>query len=91
MTILIAGLVVFFGIHVVPMFPDFKGSLQSRFGEMRFKGIYSLVSLTGFALILLGMSSAEFRPHRNLWREQVGTRTSPSVWRKFSRLINGRL
>ncbi len=62
MTILIAGLVVFFGIHVVPMFPDFKGSLQSRFGEMRFKGIYSLVSLTGFALILLGMSSAEFRP-----------------------------
>ena len=62
MTILIAGLAVFFGMHVVPMFPDFKGSLQSRFGEMRFKGIYSLVSLGGFALILLGMSHAEFHP-----------------------------
>jgi uncharacterized membrane protein len=59
---LIAGLIVFFGVHVVPMFPEFKGSLQSRFGEMRFKGIYSLVSLTGFALILLGYSQAEFRP-----------------------------
>ncbi len=62
MTILIAGLAVFFGMHVVSMFPDFKGSLQSRFGEMRFKGIYSLVSLSGFALILLGMSRAEFHP-----------------------------
>lgn len=62
MTILIAGLIVFFGIHVVPMFPEFKGSLQSRFGEMRFKGMYSLLSLAGFALILLGMSRAEFRP-----------------------------
>lgn len=62
MTILVAGLVVFFGIHTVPMFPEFKGSLQSRFGAMRFKGIYSLIALTGFALILLGMSRAEFRP-----------------------------
>ena len=62
MTILIAGLIVFFGMHVVPMFPEFKGSLQSRFGEMPFKGIYSLVSLAGFVLILLGMSRAEYRP-----------------------------
>lgn len=62
MTILIAGLIVFFGVHVIPMFPEFKGSLQSRFGEMRFKGIYSLVALTGFLLILLGVSRAEFHP-----------------------------
>jgi uncharacterized membrane protein len=62
MTMLMAGLIVFFGAHVTPMFPEFRGSLQSRFGEMPFKGIYSLVSLAGFALILLGMSRAEFRP-----------------------------
>jgi uncharacterized membrane protein len=62
MTMLIAGLILFFGMHVVPMFPELKGSLQSRFGEMPFKGIYSLISLSGFALILLGMSRAEFRP-----------------------------
>lgn len=61
MAILIAGLIVFFGVHLVPMFPQFKGTLQSRIGEMRFKGIYSLVSLGGFTLILLGMSGAEFR------------------------------
>lgn len=62
MTILVAGLIVFFGVHVVPMFPEFKGSLQSRFGEMRFKGIYSLIALTGFALMLLGTSRAAIHP-----------------------------
>jgi len=62
MTILLAGLVLFFGIHAVPMFPSFKASLQSRCGAMRFKGIYTLIALSGFALILLGYSRAEFRP-----------------------------
>ena len=62
MTILLSGLILFFGIHTIPMFPSFKASLQSRFGAMRFKGIYSLVSLAGLALIIAGMSRAEFRP-----------------------------
>lgn len=62
MTYLLTGLILFFGIHSVPMFPHVKGSLQVRFGEMRFKGIYSLIALAGFALILLGMSRADFRP-----------------------------
>ena len=62
MTYLLTGLIFFFGIHAVPMFPDFKGSLQARFGATRFKGIYSLFALSGFALILFGTSSAEFRP-----------------------------
>lgn len=61
MIFLISGLSIFFGVHAIPMFPEFKASLQSRFGELRFKGIYSLVSLAGFALILVGMSRAEIR------------------------------
>lgn len=62
MTTLLTGLVLFFGIHTVPMFPSFKASLQSRLGAMRFKGIYSLIAVAGFALILLGKSRAEFHP-----------------------------
>jgi uncharacterized membrane protein len=62
MTILLSGLILFFGIHAIPMFPSFKASLQSHFGEMRFKGIYSLVAVSGFLLILLGMSRAEYHP-----------------------------
>ena len=62
MTFLLSGLGLFFGVHAIPMFPSFKASLQSRLGAMRFKGIYSLIALSGFALILLGMSRAEFQP-----------------------------
>ncbi len=60
MLYLLTGLVLFFGIHSLPMFPTFRTSLESRLGEMRFKGIYSLIALAGFALILVGMSRAEF-------------------------------
>lgn len=62
MIILLSGLILFFGIHSIPMFPSFKVTLQSRFGEMRFKGIYSLFALAGLALIVVGMSRVEFRP-----------------------------
>ena len=62
MTTLLSGLGLFFGVHTIPMLPRFKASLQSRIGALPFKGIYSLISLTGFILILLGMSRAEFRP-----------------------------
>jgi len=62
MTILLSGLVIFFAIHSVPLCPSFKNSLQSRFGVMRFKGIYSVIAATGFVLILFGMSQTAFHP-----------------------------
>lgn len=61
MVYLISGLILFFGVHCVPMFPSFRASLEVRVGAMPFKGIYSLIALAGFALILVGMSRAEFR------------------------------
>lgn len=58
MVYLAAGLVLFFGVHIVPMLPTVKASLERRFGAMPFKGIYSLIALTGFVLIVFGMSRA---------------------------------
>lgn len=62
MVSLAAGLLVFFGVHTVPMFPTFRTSLVSRLGPMAFRGVYSLLALAGFALILVGMSRAEIVP-----------------------------
>lgn len=59
MSYLVSGLILFFGIHSLPMFASFRSSLETRLGEKRFKGIYSLISLAGFALILIGTSRAE--------------------------------
>ena len=59
---LAAGLVLFFGVHILPMLPTVKASLERRFGTMQFKGIYSLIALAGLVLIVVGMSRASFQP-----------------------------
>jgi uncharacterized membrane protein len=54
MSILAAGLVVFLGIHLVPAIPPVRGALAARLGENRYKGLFSLVSALGLALIVAG-------------------------------------
>ena len=62
MTILIAGLLVFFAVHAIPLFQDARGKLIAGVGEMRFKGLFSIVSIAGFVGILVGMKQAAFEP-----------------------------
>ncbi len=54
MTILIMGLVIFFGSHSISMMRPLRAQLISQLGPMPFKGIYSILSLTGFVLIIYG-------------------------------------
>jgi uncharacterized membrane protein len=54
MLVLIAGLVIFFGIHSIRVVaPDLRAS-QVALSPMRWKGIYAVASLIGFALIIWG-------------------------------------
>ncbi len=61
---LIAGLVLFLGIHVFSSLRSARGRLVARMGEGPYKGVYSLVSLAGFGLIVAGMAKA---PTIALW------------------------
>ena len=59
MTILIIGLVVFLGLHSVRIVADpLRSEMIARIGERRWKGLYALASLAGFALIVWGYSIA---------------------------------
>ena len=62
MTLLAIGLVAFLGIHLVPTAPTLRDSMRARWGEGRYKGLFSLVSLIGFALIIAGYAMAERGP-----------------------------
>jgi uncharacterized membrane protein len=54
-SILILGLVLFLGVHSVRIVADDWRSAQiGRFGERRWKGLYSIASLAGFALLVWG-------------------------------------
>jgi uncharacterized membrane protein len=56
-TVLVLGLVVFFGAHSLrAVMPGLRARLISRLGEGRFKAVYSIASLAGFALIIWGFS-----------------------------------
>ena len=79
MEILVVGLVLFLGVHSARIF--FEGARQ-RFidqrGEKAWKGLYSLVSLAGFALILYGFGQARLNPGV-LWTPPTGLRHAASL------------
>jgi uncharacterized membrane protein len=62
MTILVLGLLLFLGIHVLPMATALRNGLFARWGERRYKGLFSAVSLAGFALIVAGYYFGERGP-----------------------------
>ena len=63
MPVLILGLVLFLGVHSLRVFADDWRSRQlARWGELRWKGFYSLVSLLGFVLLVWGFALARQQP-----------------------------
>jgi uncharacterized membrane protein len=60
--ILIAGLVLFLGIHLVPALPAVRNLLFEALGENKYKGLFSIVSAIGLALIVVGYARAPGEP-----------------------------
>ncbi|WP_029058550.1 NnrU family protein [Stappia stellulata] len=58
MTMLIAGLIIFFGVHTLPMKPELRGRMRARLGDLGYKGAFALVSLLGLVLIVYGYGMA---------------------------------
>jgi uncharacterized membrane protein len=61
--ILILGLVIFLGLHSIRIFAeDWRNATRARIGANAWKGLYSVVSVTGFLLIVWGYSVARQAP-----------------------------
>ncbi|TDJ32223.1 MAG: NnrU family protein [Gammaproteobacteria bacterium] len=58
MTLLIAGLAVFFGPHLISTFVPLRAALVDRLGENPYMGLYSAVSLAGLVMIVMGYARA---------------------------------
>jgi uncharacterized membrane protein len=77
MAILVLGLVVMLGVHSVKaVAPDWCKLAIARFGEGLYKGLYSLVSLVGLALIVWGFARA--------WQAPVFVYTPPTWGRHLA-------
>jgi uncharacterized membrane protein len=74
MSVLIIGLILFLGVHSVRIFaPAWRNRRIAAMGEGPWKGLYSLVSIVGFVLIVWGYGLA--RPDAPVFYE-------PPVWMK---------
>lgn len=76
MMLLIIGLALFLAIHLLPTNPEMRAGWRERLGENTYKMAFSLISLLGFALIVLGYHKMQLHPGKNpiLWDPPVWTR-----------------
>ena len=70
---LIVGLALFLGVHVFSSLRSARGRLVAKLGEGPYKGLYALLSLAGFGLIVAGMGKA---PSIELW--------NPPAWGRYA-------
>lgn len=76
---LIAGMVVFLGIHSVRIVaPGFRDRMVAERGEGAWKGIYSVISLIGFVLLIWGYAQA---------RAEAPILYVPPVWTRHIALL----
>ncbi|KPH83043.1 NnrU family protein [Bosea vaviloviae] len=74
MLLLILGLVLFLGMHVVTMKRDLRAKLIGRLGESGYKGLYSAVSVIGFGLLIYGYGLQRAAGYTVVWEPPVWTR-----------------
>ena len=84
MTLLVLGILVFIGIHLLPSFRFARGKLIGRFGAGGYKGMFSLVSAAGLILLIAGKAYADFTP---VWTPPAWTRHLALTLMPFSFML----
>nr|WP_281409355.1 NnrU family protein [Microvirga terricola] len=82
---LIVGLIVFFSVHALTMARTWRAGIIAKIGEGPYKGLYSLVSLAGLVLIIIGYGQYRQAGYIPVWDPPVWTRhlALPLVWIAF--------
>ena len=79
MAYLLAGLLMFLGVHSLRIFADgWRAQQIARIGPLPWKGLVSVLSLAGFALLVWGWGMARQAPVV-LWQPPVGMRHAASL------------
>lgn len=79
MTYLILGLLIFLGAHSVRIVADdWRTQTRARIGALPWKGLYAVVSLLGFVLIVWGFGLVRQQPVQ-LWSPPVALRHLASL------------
>jgi uncharacterized membrane protein len=69
--IMILGLVLFFGVHLITTRRELRASLVAAMGEGAYKAVYGLVSLAGLVLIAWGVAAYRKAGMIEVWEPLV--------------------
>ena len=85
MTMLIAGLVLFLGVHTLTTLREQRAALIGGLGEGRYKGLYSLAAAAGLVLIVWGFGRYRDGGYIPVWDPPFGLRhlTLLLMWFSF--------
>jgi uncharacterized membrane protein len=76
MALLIVGIIVFLGIHLLPTVPHLRERLIGSLGETGYKVAFAVLSIAGFALLVWGFATA---PVIQVW--------SPPPWTRWVAMV----
>jgi uncharacterized membrane protein len=63
MSLLIIGLIIFLGSHSCRIFAEsWRNNMIDRLGEVKWKGLYTIVSLIGLVIVVIGYGQARQNP-----------------------------
>ena len=63
MSLLIIGLIIFLGSHSCRIFAEpWRNHMIDRLGEVKWKGLYTIISLMGLILVVIGYGQARQAP-----------------------------
>jgi uncharacterized membrane protein len=82
MSYLIAGIIIFAGIHLVVMLaPQARDRIKAQMGEGPWKGVFTLVSLIGLALMIYGWVASSNAP------EAADLVYTPAGWTRHAAML----
>jgi uncharacterized membrane protein len=85
MTFLIFGMIIFYGVHLIPVF-ELKNKIINCVGKKPYMGMFALISALGLGLMIYGKSNAEFI---TIWQPMPGAHWFPIIlmWPTFILLV----
>jgi len=92
MIILLLGIAIFLGVHLLATFRDVRENLISKYGLKNYKLGYSLVAAIGLLLIIWGFGAYRADGLIQIWDPPTWTRhlAMPLVWIAFIALLSRR-
>jgi uncharacterized membrane protein len=85
LAVLILGLAIFLGVHVLTSLRERRAELIERLGKGPYMGLYSLVAVIGFVLIIVGFGQYRATGWIDVWNPPTWTRHLAAllVWPAF--------